>query len=120
MFPNMLKQIFNEFEHEGEFSSYTELASGHINDTYLIETNSKTNYVLQRINHGVFRNIPGLIQNKVLVSHHIRTKLKGLKVPKCELERRVLSFFKTRKGEFFFKDTHGNYWNMMLYIDPGG
>lgn len=110
-----LKKIFKEFKPEGELISYKELASGHINDTYLIETNQKLFFVLQRINHSVFKDIPGLIKNKLKVSEHILKKLAH--IPKKERTRRVLTFIGTKNENSFYKDDVGNFWNMMLYID---
>ena len=63
-----IKKVFSQFDVSSNMVSYKELASGHINNTYLINTNNELNYVLQRINHSVFKDIPGLISNKVLVS----------------------------------------------------
>ena len=70
---------------------------------------------MQCINHEVFKDVPGLVSNKVYVSHHLQKKLAHL--PKKELERRVLSFVNTKKGDsYYYKDPKGNYWNMMIYI----
>ncbi len=110
-----LKSIFDKFKHKSKFKSYKELASGHINDTYLVKAEKKPHYVLQRINHGVFKDVPGLINNKVAVSKHIQKKLKDL--PKKKLYRRVLAFVKTKDGGSFYQDSAGNYWNLMYYID---
>jgi len=107
--------VFNQFQHKGEFSSFIELASGHINDTYLIRTKNKPFFVLQRINHGVFKDVEGLIENKVAVSRHIRKKLKHL--PKKKQNRRVLTFVKTKTNISFYKDEESNYWNLMVFID---
>ncbi len=116
MLAKKLKYIFEQFKHKGEFNSYQELASGHINDTYLIKTKEKPYFVLQRINHGVFKNVPGLITNKVSVSLHIRKKMAHLS--EKELKGRVLSFLLTTNDDsFYHKDSDGNYWNMMIYID---
>ena len=115
MLEKKIKSIFEQFKHEGEFTSYQELVSGHINDTYLIKTKEKPYFVLQRINHGVFKNVPGLITNKVSVSLHIRKKMAHLS--EKELKRRVLSFLNTNDDAFYHKDSDGNYWNMMIYID---
>ena len=114
MIKEQLKFVFKQFEHPGEFQSYEELASGHINDTYLIATTEKTFFVLQRINEGVFKDVPGLIANKVNVSKHLQQKLNYL--PESELKRRVLSFVNTIEGKYYYYDTDGNYWNMMIYI----
>ncbi|MEY3451036.1 MAG: hypothetical protein RL711_861 [Bacteroidota bacterium] len=110
-----LENIFKQFQHNGEFDSYVELASGHINDTYLIKTKKKPFFVLQRINHGVFKDVPGLIENKVAISHHIQEKLKGLS--KKKQKRRVLAFAKTNLGASYLKDEEDNYWNLMYFID---
>ncbi|RPD96004.1 aminoglycoside phosphotransferase family protein [Aureibaculum marinum] len=110
-----LKTIFEQFQHNGNFDSFKELSSGHINDTYLIITNKKPYFVLQRINHGVFKDVPGLIENKVAVSHHIQEKLKHL--PEKKRKRRVLEFAKTKSNQSYYKDENGNYWNLMYFID---
>lgn len=117
MLIEQLKFIFNQFDHTAEFQSYEELVSGHINDTYLIKTSQKPYVVLQRINHGVFKDVPGLINNKVAVSHYLKGKLAHLS--EKELRRRVLSFVNTKKGNSYYYDKDGNYWNMMVYIDDG-
>ncbi|SHG44950.1 Phosphotransferase enzyme family protein [Flavobacterium fluvii] len=115
MLEQKLECIFNQFNHNGEFDSYEELASGHINDTYLIKTKEKPFFVLQRINHGVFKDVPGLIGNKVAISRHIQEKLKDLSEKKQK--RSVLAFADTKTGEPYYKDEEGNYWNIMYFID---
>ena len=70
---------------------------------------------MQRINHGVFKDVPGLIENKVVVSRHMQEKLKGL--PKKKQKRRVLAFAKTKEGASYFQGEEGNYWNLMYDID---
>ena len=115
MLKEQLKYVFNQFKHHGKFKSYKELNSGHINDTYLIETTQKPYFVLQRINHSVFKDVPGLINNKVAISLHIKNKLKNL--PKEELERRVLTFVKTKAGNSYHQDKNSNFWNLSCFID---
>jgi hypothetical protein len=115
MLADKLENIFKQFQHNGEFDSFVELASGHINDTYLIKTKKKPFFVLQRINHGVFKDVPGLIENKVAISHHIQEKLKDLS--KKKQKRRVLAFAKTNLGASYLKDEEGNFWNLMYFID---
>lgn len=110
-----LNFIFDQFEHGSQFDSFKELASGHINDTYLIKTKKKPYYVLQRINHGVFPDVPGLIENKVAISQHIKEKLQHLS--KKKQKRRILKFFKTNTGASFYRGNEGNYWNLMQFID---
>ncbi|ALJ06114.1 phosphotransferase [Pseudalgibacter alginicilyticus] len=115
MLTDKLEYIFNKFQHGNEYKSYQELASGHINDTYLIKTQTKPNFVLQRINHTVFKDVKGLINNKVAISNHIRLKLKNTYAE--ALERHVLTFVKAATGEYYFKDTDGDFWNLSIFID---
>lgn len=44
---------------------------GHINDTYLVVTDHKR-YILQRINHQLFSNVKGLMNNIDLVTSYIK------------------------------------------------
>lgn len=114
MTQEQLKNKFNQFKHASEYVSHKELASGHINDTYLIETKEAPFYILQRINHMVFRDVPGLISNKVSVSKHIQKKLEHL--PQDILKQSVLKFVETKSGKYYYKDEDNNYWNVMVYI----
>lgn len=67
-----LKEVFKQVDHKSNHVSRKELASGHINDTFLIETDRDQFFVLQKINHGVFfKDVPGLVNNKVSVSKHL-------------------------------------------------
>lgn len=114
MILNKLNSIYTYFKNDDEIVSFKQLASGHINDTYFVETSKNTFFILQQINSGVFKDVPGLINNKVLISSHLQDKNKHL--PPVELRRRVLSFIKTLKGANYHKDSDGNYWNLMIYI----
>lgn len=115
MLTEQLKYVFNKFDHNAEYDNYKELASGHINDTYLIKTTKKPYFVLQRINHGVFKDVMGLIKNKVAISRHIQKKLKNKSRKKQK--RGVLAFAKTTNGAVYYRDKEGNYWNLMYFID---
>lgn len=115
MVEEQLKYVFNQFDHNGEFKSFTELASGHINDTYLIKTTEKPYFVLQRINQGVFKDVPGLIENKVSISRHIQEKMED--ASKKKKERGVLKFARTKDGTAYYQGKEGNYWNLMYFID---
>ncbi len=74
----VLREVFAVFLPEEEFDSFTELTSGHINDTFLVTTNQQHKYVFQKINKGVFHDVPGLIMNKVKISSHLHHKLSSL------------------------------------------
>lgn len=110
-----LERIFNQFQIATKFVSFQELNSGHINDTFLIKTTQRPNYVLQKLNGTVFKDAAKLIVNKVLISNHLQEKLVHL--PVSEIQRKVLCFVASKKGDFFYKDVDGNYWNLSVFIE---
>ncbi|MBL4643863.1 MAG: phosphotransferase [Flavobacteriaceae bacterium] len=111
----LLERIFNGFRVVSTFKNYQELNSGHINDTYLIHTHKKPNYVLQRINGNVFSDAGNLVVNKVLVSDFLQLKYKNF--PFEEVSKKVLCFVKTKDSAFFYKDEDQNIWNLSVFIE---
>lgn len=112
---NILENVFNKFQVSSKFDSYQELNSGHINDTYLINTVGEPNYVLQKINGNVFEDAANLVVNKVLVSDFLQSKFKSL--TKEELSKKVLCFVKTKDNAFYYKDSSSNIWNLSVFIE---
>lgn len=111
----ILRSIFDEFEHQHSFKSYSELNSGHINDTFLVKTDGEIHYILQRINHTIFKDVPRLVNNKVLISKHLKSNFVNISEEK--LSNKVLSFVKAKNTNFFYHKENGNYWNLMVFID---
>lgn len=102
----LLQRIFSQFIKDS-VTEITALTSGHINDTYLVEA-QKDSYVLQKLNHLVFQNIPELMNNKLQVSEYLRQK------PSYQLS--ILHFYPSLNGKYFFQDDEKNYWSLMNYI----
>jgi len=71
-----IKSIFSQFQTGEVIKEYMAYGKGHINDTYLIMTEGASNpdYILQRINHQIFENVPELMENISIVTDHIRKK----------------------------------------------
>ncbi|TXD46742.1 phosphotransferase enzyme family protein [Polaribacter sp. IC073] len=111
----ILTSIFNKFDHQSNYVSHSELNSGHINDTFLIKADGNKDYILQRINHAIFKDVPGLVNNKVLTSNHIRSKYPNLSNE--ELNKTVLSFVKAKDTAFYYHNENGDFWNVMIFID---
>jgi len=113
---NELAPIVATFSVEGSPMSITPIGSGHINDSYLVTTSPDhvPNYVLQRINHKIFKDISGLMNNISVITNYIRKKL--------ELENsnyfgvQVLELVPTHTRELFHTDNDGNFWRMYLHI----
>ncbi len=109
-----LKKIYDTFVSSGQFVSATPYGSGHINDTYLVKVDEDVEYLLQRINGNIFKDIPKLVQNKELVCGHIRNRLIRHKV--SDITRKYITYFYTDKGKAYHKDYDGNYWTLSLFI----
>ncbi|MCE1199828.1 MAG: aminoglycoside phosphotransferase family protein, partial [Marinilabiliales bacterium] len=71
-------------------------------------------YILQRKNHLIFKDVPGMLNNIVTVTDHIRQKLLVKNEP--EIERKVITYLKSRSGDYFHRDEEGNYWTLFLFI----
>jgi hypothetical protein len=111
-----IKEIFQYFRTDGTFSKGEPCGSGHIHNTYRIETieKDKDDYVLQRLNNKIFRNIPQLQHNIERVTEQIRSKL--AEIPGSDPKRECLNLVPALDGKSWFLDNNGNYWRMYVYI----
>jgi Ser/Thr protein kinase RdoA (MazF antagonist) len=111
-----LLEIAGRFRTEGTPLAAAPLGAGHINDSYRVTTagDDAPDYVLQRINHAIFKDVDALQGNISRVTEHIRAKLAAQGVP--DLDRRVLTLAPATDGKRYFRDGEGNFWRMMRYI----
>jgi thiamine kinase-like enzyme len=111
-----LKEIFDCFKTEGTFLHGKSYGSGHIHDTFLIETAGKDNddYILQRLNNHIFRNIPELQYNIERVTDHLRKKISV--IPGSDIKRECLTLIRTKENKSWITDRAGNYWRMYIFI----
>jgi len=111
-----LNEIFEYFKTESTFLKGEPFGSGHIHDTFRIETREteKDNYILQRLNNKIFKNIPELQQNIERVTVHLREKLK--KIPGSDTKRECLSLVPSKEGKSWITDKEGHYWRMYIFI----
>ena len=62
----------------GEFAGARTYGSGHINDSYCVnfrKAGAPVRYILQRINHSIFRNPITLMENIQRVTSHLAAKV---------------------------------------------
>lgn len=102
----LLKNIFSQFKVENSFKSFKTFNSGHINNTYLILTNSKPNYILQKLNGNVFTKATEVIENKIKLASFLETK-----------NVKTIQFLKTKNNLNYYKDEEGSLWSLSLYIE---
>lgn len=112
---NDLKNIVSQFAIDSLSYDIKPLGCGLINDSYVVTTDdaTKSDYVLQRINHAIFKDIDMLQNNISAVTSHIRHKFEQANV--SDIDRKVLHFVDTKLGEKYFFDGD-NYWRMMNFI----
>lgn len=109
-----LKEIASHFALANEISKIEPLGTGLINDTYRIKTVGEApDYVLQRINHNVFKDV-ALMQNNIQrITDHIRHKLQER--GENDLVRKTLTIIPAKDGELYYYDGT-NYWRVTIFI----
>lgn len=111
-----IRDVARHFQIYGEFRSAEPYGSGHINDTYCAvfdQAGTATRYVLQRINHNIFKKPVSLMENIQRVTTHLAGKICG----EPDFSRRVLTLIPARNGLFYHHDDQGNYWRTYLFIE---
>lgn len=111
-----LDKIAAQFDLASSIGTISPYGSGHINDTYCVYATDDATplYILQRLNHHVFSNIPALKTNIVRITSHIRNKLS--QNPDADIQREVLTPLPTKAKDYFYRDAAGNYWGMYVFI----
>lgn len=110
---NKLKEVVSKFIGNDADLEIKPLGKGHINDSYRVASGEKE-YVLQRINHHIFKNVAQLQNNIQRVTQHIRKKLEEQGVG--DIQRRVLTLIPTLDGALYYQDNAGDYWRVMDFI----
>ena len=96
------------FRITGEPISCVNFGHGHINSTFKIETDTGHKYILQRINHHVFKDPVRLMGNISAVTEYLRERV--------EDPRMALHFVPTQDGQYCYHDEDGQYWRMNDYV----
>ncbi len=112
-----IESVASNFMLAGRLIEAAPFGSGHINDTFTLRcrTNAgEERYILQRINHRVFRNPAAMMENIRRVTNHIRGKLRD---QGDELAQRQLAVIETNDGAACFEDEQGNFWRLYNRIE---
>lgn len=110
-----LKEITSHFAISEEVSKVEPLGSGLINDTYVVRTNpaEAPDYILQRINHSIFRDVELLQKNIQRITDHVRKKLKERN--ESDPDRKTLTPVLAKDGKLYYFDGN-NYWRVTIFI----
>ena len=107
-------ELVERFQINGRFIEAVPHGNGHINDTYAAifdHRGAPARYILQRINHNVFKNPVALMENVQRVTAHLQSKLTA------DRSRRALTLIPTHDGASHHRDDDGNYWRAHLFIE---
>ena len=112
---NSLNQIIEKFPEIKNVESVKPLTAGLINQTYLVTTQDGTpNFILQCINHNIFKNVDLLQNNIECVTSHIRKKLEA--AGEKDLDRKVLRFAVADNGKTYYFDGE-KYWRACVFVE---
>jgi Ser/Thr protein kinase RdoA (MazF antagonist) len=108
--------VASKFQVCGEFIFATPHGSGHINDTWcatFLQAGQPVRFILQRINHKIFRNPIALMENIERVTAHLAVQESG----HPDRERRVLRLVPARDGRVWAVDADEYYWRAYRFIE---
>lgn len=110
-----LSDIARNFQLEGEVYSIKTLGNAFINDTYYLSTlaDHDSDYLLQRKNKSIFKDVPEMMRNIDRLCVHIKTKVveEG-----GNPSREAMTIIKTKDEKLFYLDEDDDYWTMCLFI----
>lgn len=109
-------ELINQFNIDLVINEIAPFGNGHINDTFLIRTlpAEAPDYILQRKNHKIFKDVPGMMNNIVIATNHIRYKL--IADGEKDVNRKVMRYLPAKDGRMFVNDEDGNFWTLFLFI----
>ena len=102
------------FAAHGKWVSCDPYGNGHINDTFLCVTEEGKRLILQRINHGIFREPDRMMNNIAAVTEHIRRKVAA---EGGDTERSTLTILPAADGASFYRDSIGSFWRLYEFVE---
>ena len=100
----------------GEFSQAATYGGGHINETYCVtvtRAGAPFRFILQRINHHVFRNPALLMENVERVTQHLSAKLAS----NPGKERHAITLIPDRAGRTLYTGPTGEFWRAWQFVE---
>ena len=115
MTTTQLFEIAGRFLVQGRIADIQPFGGGLINDTFRVTTEGDApDYVLQRINNAIFKDVDLLQHNIEAVTEHIREKLED--AGEDDIDRKVLSLVGVHGSDNTYVCVGGQYWRMTVLI----
>ena len=110
-----IKKIIESFDIQGQIADIQPFGSGHINDSYKATTKEKSdpNYLIQHINHEIFTDVDGLMQNILDVTNHLKNELD--KPINAKIDQLVLEPILTSTGKAYSEEN--GFWRVYVFLD---
>ncbi len=107
-----MSHAISRFDIAGVATGCMPYGNGHINDTFFItavdEKGTEHKYILQAINHNVFKSPEQVMENIEQVTDFLKKQ--------TDQPREVLSLVRTKDGQTFYRDPSGCFWRMYDFI----
>ena len=112
-----MDQVIRQFQFDGVILDCEPYGNGHINDTYCLRCElggQIKRYILQRMNHHIFRKPIELMENIIGVTSWLHKKIveRG-----GDPNRETLQLVPIKDGSLYFTSDDGNYWRAYDFIE---
>ena len=111
-----VNKILDNFQINGPISSVQPFGGGHINDSFHVQCQNpgESDYLLQKVNSYVFKDIEGLMNNIDVVTTHLRKKLAENNIQ--DIDRRSLKLIPLKNGKLYATDEDGQFWRLFNFV----
>ena len=114
--PFQIEEITHQFGLGGNYTGYSRIDNGHINNTYVLhfeEDGVCKEYLLQQINTNVFRNPDELMENIIGVTSYLREQIAQAG---GDTQRETLTVYRTVEGKPYHRDAENRCWRIYNFI----
>lgn len=112
------RKIIEQFTFEGQWFEVVPYGFGHINETFAVTCKQKngTNrrYILQRINHNVFKQPAAVMDNMTLITAHLKDKILEAG---GDPRRETINLIPTHSGQNYYQNELGETWRAEIFIE---
>lgn len=116
---NELKEIFEEYDFNmKEYVGKKAISVGHINTTYTLYFDNGyrvKRYLLQQINHDVFKNPDQLMENIENVTIYARDKIRFM--PFDNKKNRFIRIYKSKEDKTYIQTKQNHFYRIYHYIE---
>ena len=103
-----MKNAIYQFPICGRPVDCEQIKCGHINETYLITTDTGAKYVLQWVNQYVFPNVGAIMSNMSAIGAYLRGRNERMS---------MISYIDTLDGKSYYDDGEGGCWRIYRFVD---